>query len=65
MCKKLYLQLLDQEIGNNDIYVVSKETMETLVERSRAFTQEMDMPKAHYKKDTDKSPVTAKLESPF
>ena len=54
-CRTLYLQLLDQEIGNNYIYVVSKETMKTLVERSPAFTQEMDIPEAHYKKDIDKS----------
>ena len=62
MCKKLYLQLLDQEIGNNDIYVVSKETMKTLVERSPAFTQEMDIPEAHYKKDRDKSRLPGEEE---
>mgnify|MGYP000215120121 CR=1 FL=1 len=36
-CKTPYLQLLDQEIGNNYIYLVSKETMKTLVERSPAL----------------------------
>ena len=43
-CKTLYLQLLDQEIGNNYIYVVSKETMKTLVERSPLLLRKWTYP---------------------
>ena len=44
-CKTLYLQLLDQEIGNNYIYVVSKETMKTLVERSLVLLRKWTYPR--------------------
>ena len=44
-CKTLYLELLDQEIGNNYIYVVSKEKMKTLVERSPVLLRKWTYPR--------------------
>ena len=43
-CKTLYLQRLHQEIENNYIYVVSKETMKTLVERSPLLLRKWTYP---------------------